>query len=416
MQSSPAHYGPKTPQATNASNVSACLGHSRLRGISPNSPGFPRFSSGIDPLDTAGPGAEIAAGGVYHGGVKTPASELTWPYIFQRLLGREDLSQDEAAWAMREIMAGAATDAQIAGFLIALSAKGETVAELLGLTEVMLDHAVALDIPGETLDIVGTGGDRLGTVNISTMSSLVAVGAGATVVKHGNRGASSTAGAADVIEALGVDLSLSVDKVIQCATEAHITFLFAQGYHPSMKYVAPARKQLGVPTAFNYLGPLSNPARVTAQALGCASERMAPLLAGVLADRGMRGLVFRGSDGRDKITTSGPSTIFEVRNGSVQEHQLQPQDFGIPLAAVEDLAGQDGVHNASIVRSLLAGEKGPVRDAVLLNAAAGLTAADTQAEGHLFERIAANMERAQESIDSGAAARVLEDWVRVSRS
>lgn len=359
-----------------------------------------------------------AAGGerVYHCRVKTPAADLTWPYIFHRLLDGSDLSQDEAAWAMREIMGGAATDAQIAGFLIALAAKGETVDELLGLTQVMLDNAVTLSIQGETLDIVGTGGDRLGTVNISTMSSLVAVGAGATVVKHGNRGASSTAGAADVIEALGVDLNLSVDKVIQCAHEAHITFLFAQGYHPSMKYVAPARKQLGVPTVFNFLGPLSNPARVKAQALGCASAQMAPLLAGVLADRGIRGLVFRGSDGRDKITTSGPSTIFEVRNGTVEEHELQPQDFGIPLASVEALAGQDGTHNATIVRGLLDGEKGPVRDAVLLNAAAGLTAADPQAEGHLFDRMRVNMERAQESIDSGAAARALDDWVRVSRS
>lgn len=341
---------------------------------------------------------------------------MTWPYIFSRLLAREHLSRQEAGWAMSEIMDGAATDAQISGFLVALAAKGETVDELLGLTEVMLDNAVTLDIPGETLDIVGTGGDRLGTVNISTMSSLVAVGAGATVVKHGNRGASSTAGAADVIEALGVDLALSVDKVIQCAQQARITFLFAQGYHPSMKYVAPARKQLGVPTAFNYLGPLSNPARVRAQALGCASAAMAPLLAGVIADRGMRGLVFRGSDGRDKITTSGPSTLFEIRDGAVEEHQLQPQDFGIDLAPVEALAGRDGMHNATIVRRLLAGEKGPVRDAVLLNAAAGLTAADPQADGHLFDRIATNMQRAEESIDSGAAAAVLEDWVRVSRS
>ncbi|WP_313822028.1 anthranilate phosphoribosyltransferase [Citricoccus sp.] len=343
-------------------------------------------------------------------------ASLSWPFVFGRLVSRQDLTTDEAMWAMREIMSGNATDAQIAGFLVALAAKGEAVGELLGLTQVMLDNAVHLEVPGETLDIVGTGGDKLGTANISTMSSLVAVGAGATVVKHGNRGASSTAGAADVIEALGVDLSMSVDKVLECARTAGITFLFAQGYHPSMKYVAPARKQLGVPTVFNYLGPLTNPSGVRAQALGCASARMAPLLAGVLADRGLRGLVFRGSDGRDKITTSGPSTIFEIRDGVVSEHELNPQDFGIDLAAVEALAGRDGQHNAGIVRGLLAGRVGPIRDAVLLNAAAGLTAFDTSAEGHLFERIKANMLRAAESIDSGAAQKALDSWVQVSHS
>ncbi|MFC7402305.1 anthranilate phosphoribosyltransferase [Citricoccus sp. GCM10030269] len=350
-------------------------------------------------------------------GVSTLTTDTpSWPAIFGLLLDRRDLTSEQATWAMREIMSGNATDAQIAGFLIALSAKGEVVEELLALTQVMLENAVRLEVPGETLDIVGTGGDKLGTVNISTMSSLVAVGAGATVVKHGNRGASSTAGAADVIEALGVDLTLGVDKVVECATTAGITFLFAQGYHPSMKYVAPARKQLGIPTVFNFLGPLTNPSGVRSQALGCANARMAPLLAGVLAERGLRGLVFRGSDGRDKITTSGPSTLFEVRNGTVEEHELHPEDFGVRLAPVEALAGKGGEHNAGIVRDLLAGAAGPVRDAVLLNAAAGLTAFDTSAEGHVFDRIRANMARAAESIDSGAAQRVLDTWIQVSRS
>ena len=247
------------------------------------------------------------------------------------------------------------------------------------------------------------------------MSSLVAVGAGAKVVKHGNRGSSSTAGAADVIEALGVDLNLTQSRAKQSLEEAGITFLFAQEYHPSMRYVAPARKQLGVPTAFNYLGPLSNPARVQAQALGCASQVMAPLLAGVLADRGVRGLVFRGSDGRDKITTSGPTTIFEVRNGKVEEYELHPQDFDIELASVEALAGKDGAYNAGIVRAVLEGKHGPVRDAVLLNTAAGLTAYDKDASGHLFDRMRKNMTRAEVAIDSGAAQQVLDNWVKVSR-
>jgi len=340
---------------------------------------------------------------------------MNWPTVLTALSKQQDLTQDQAAWTMREMMSGVATDAQIAGFLMALSTKGETVEELLGLADAMLDEAVDVDLPSDVLDIVGTGGDRLGTVNLSTMSSLVAVGAGARIVKHGNRGSSSTAGAADVIEALGVDLTLTQSRAKQSLEEAGITFLFAQEYHPSMRYVAPARKQLGVPTAFNYLGPLSNPVRAQAQALGCASEEMAPLLAGVLADRGVRGLVFRGSDGRDKITTSGPSTVFEVRDGRVEQHELNPEDFGIPLASVEALAGRDGTYNAEIVRKLLAGESGPVRDAVLLNTAAGLTAYDKEASGHLFERMQRNIRRAEQSIDSGAAQQVLDRWVKVSR-
>ncbi len=340
---------------------------------------------------------------------------MNWPTVLTALSKQQDLTQDQAAWAMQEMMSGVATDAQIAGFLMALSTKGETVEELLGLADAMLDEAVDVDLPSDVLDIVGTGGDRLGTVNLSTMSSLVAVGAGARIVKHGNRGSSSTAGAADVIEALGVDLTLTQSRAKQSLEEAGITFLFAQEYHPSMRYVAPARKQLGVPTAFNYLGPLSNPVRAQAQALGCASEEMAPLLAGVLADRGVRGLVFRGSDGRDKVTTSGPSTVFEVRDGRVEKHELNPADFGITLVSVEALAGRDGTYNAEIVRKLLAGESGPVRDAVLLNTAAGLTAYDKEASGHLFERMQRNMKRAEQSIDSGAAQQVLDRWVKVSR-
>lgn len=340
---------------------------------------------------------------------------MNWPTVLSAISHHQHLSQEQAAWAMQEMMSGIATDAQIAGFLMALSTKGETVEELLGLADAMLDEAVAVDLPSDVLDIVGTGGDRLGTVNLSTMSSLVAVGAGARIVKHGNRGSSSTAGAADVIEALGVDLNLTQSRAKQSLEEAGITFLFAQEYHPSMRFVAPARKQLGVPTAFNYLGPLSNPARAQAQALGCASADMAPLLAGVLADRGVRGLVFRGSDGRDKITTSGPSTVFEIRNGRVQEDELHPEDFGIEIVSVESLAGKDGIYNARVVQDMLAGKEGPVRDAVLLNTAAGLTAYDTDATGHLFDRMRKNMDRAAESIDSGAAQQVLDNWVAVSR-
>lgn len=339
----------------------------------------------------------------------------TWPEVFRALMLGQDLEDHAAGWAMGEMMSGDASEGQVGAFLLALAAKGVTVPELRGLTDVMVRHARPVHVEGETLDIVGTGGDRLGTVNLSTMSSLVAAGCGVRIVKHGNRGASSTAGAADVIEALGVDLSMPRAKAEECAEAVGITFLFAQHYHPSMKHVAPVRKQLGVPTVFNFLGPLSNPAQVTAQALGCSSEVMVPLLAQVLADRGLRGFVFRGSDGRDKITTSGPSTVMEVR-GEVTAHELDPRELGIELTSVEALAGKDGAHNATLVRALLAGEKGPIRDAVLLNAAAGLTAADPEADAPLMDRLAANMRRAAESLDSGAAADVLDRWIEFSRS
>lgn len=336
--------------------------------------------------------------------------------MLESLLQGEDLGRREAAHAMAQLMSGELSEAQIAGFLIALRAKGESVAELVGLSETMMHRAVPISVPGPTVDIVGTGGDRLGTVNISTMSSLVAVGAGARVVKHGNRGASTTAGAADVIEALGVDLSLGADRVAAAAQEVGITFLFAQAFHPSMRHVAPARRSLGVRTVFNFLGPLSNPARVDAQALGCANEELAPRMADVLAARRCRGLVFRGRDGRDKITTSAESDLWEVRDAAVTHHVLAPEDLGLTRCALEDLRGGTGEQNAQLVRRVLHGEEGPVRDAVMLNAGAGLTALDTEAEGDLVSRLRKGMDRAAESIDSGAAQQVLESWVEFSRS
>lgn len=343
------------------------------------------------------------------------APATSWPQLISTLIEGKDLTAPQTRWAMDSIMEGIASHAQIAGFLVGLRSKGESVEELVGLVEAMLARAHRINVAGPALDIVGTGGDGLNTLNISTMSSLVAVGAGARVIKHGNRGASSSSGAADVIEALGVRLDLSVDDVARSAEEANITFCFAQVFHPSMRHVAVPRRELGVPTAFNFLGPLSNPAGVEAQALGCASERMAPLMAGVLAARGIRALVFRGSDGRDKLTTSGSSTVWEVRGGVTTEHTVHPGDFGIPVATVEALRGSDAQSNAKVVRRLLAGEAGPVRDAVVLNAAAGLTALDTEYSEPLVERIRANMVRAEESIDTGAAHAALDRWVAVTQ-
>lgn len=344
-----------------------------------------------------------------------PAAPVTWPELLDALCEGLDLTESAASWAMDRLMSGELTDAQIAGFLVAVRAKGETSEEIAGFSQAMMDRAEPIDIPHPTLDIVGTGGDRLGTVNISTMSSLVAAGAGVTVVKHGNRGASTTAGAADVIEALGVDLRQPIARVAEAASAVGITFLFAQQFHPAMRHVMPARQQLGVRTVFNILGPLSNPARPHAQALGCASAELAPRIAQALASRGTHGLVFRGQDGRDKITTSADTDVWEIRHGTVTQTLLSPEDFGVSRCRVEDLEGGSAAHNAGIVRDVLAGHTGPVRDAVLINAAAGLAAAAPEAQGDLRTRIQQQMERAAHAIDSGAAGDVLKRWVEFSR-
>ena len=233
----------------------------------------------------------------------------SWPAVLGALIRREDLSAEATAWAMNEIMTGAATSAQVAGFAVALRAKGETVDEIEGLAAAMYRHAKLIEVPGPTVDVVGTGGDGAKTVNISTMSAIVAAGAGAKVVKHGNRAASSSSGAADVLEQLGVRLDLSPERVAEVAGEAGITFCFAQTFHPAYRHTGVARKEIGVPTAFNILGPLTNPAQVKAQAVGVSDPRMAPVLAGVLARRGNSALVFRGQDGLDEMTVTTSSTV-----------------------------------------------------------------------------------------------------------
>ncbi|WP_230009033.1 anthranilate phosphoribosyltransferase [Microbacterium sp. Bi128] len=344
------------------------------------------------------------------------AAGNTWPRLINALISGADLTAGSTEWAMNSIMSGEATPAQVAGFLVALRAKGETVDELAGLVEAMIANANPIDIAGEKLDIVGTGGDQQNTVNISTMAALIAAGAGARVVKHGNRASSSSSGSADVLEALGVRLDLPIPRVALNAEEAGITFCFAQVFHPSMRHAAVARRELGVPTAFNFLGPMINPAHVQASAVGVANEQMAPLVAGVLAKRGSRGLVFRGNDGLDELTTTGPSRVWEIRNGEVTEAMFDPRDLGIRTATLEELRGGDAVANAAIVRAVLGGAPGPARDAALLNAAAGLVAFDLDAVGPLAERMAAAFNRAEQSIESGAAAAVLDRWVALSQT
>ncbi|MFF0111563.1 anthranilate phosphoribosyltransferase [Streptomyces prasinus] len=343
------------------------------------------------------------------------AADRSWPALLNGLLDGHDLSADDTAWAMDLIMRGEATDAQIAGFAVSLRAKGETVEEITGCVRAMYDHAIGIEVPGRTVDIVGTGGDGARTVNISTMSSVVIAGTGAKVVKHGNRAASSASGASDVLEKLGVNLELSPRRVAEVAEEAGITFCFAVKFHPALRHVAAARGQLGIRTVFNFLGPLANPARVRAQAVGVADARMAPIMAGVFAGRGHSSLVFRGDDGLDELTTTGPSTVWVVRDGKVTEERFDPRDVGIEPVPLEALRGADASYNAEVARRVLDGERGPVRDAVLLNSAAALTALEP-GTGTLAEQLRAGMDRAAESIDSGAARRVLERWVLVSNA
>ncbi|MFD8384488.1 anthranilate phosphoribosyltransferase [Streptomyces sp. NPDC059679] len=340
------------------------------------------------------------------------ATARTWPDVLDSLLLGHDLTADDTAWVMDRIMRGEASDAQIAGFAVALRAKGATVAEVSGLVRTMYEHANVIEVPGETVDIVGTGGDRAKTVNISTMSALVVAGAGAKVVKHGNRAASSASGSSDVLAKLGVNLDLSPRRVAEVAEEAGITFCFAVKFHPSLRHVGTARSELGIATIFNFLGPLTNPARVRAQATGVADARMAPIMAGVLAERGTSALVVRGDDGLDELTVTSTSQVWVVEGGTVRQETFDPRDVGIGLVPVDALRGADPSYNADVARRLLAGERGPVRDAVLLNSAAALVALEGGPGGKpLAERIAAGMEKAAESIDSGAARASLERWV-----
>ncbi|MFF2543280.1 anthranilate phosphoribosyltransferase [Kitasatospora sp. NPDC058063] len=343
-------------------------------------------------------------------GGSDPAQVIrTWPDLLAALLQGEDLDRASTAWAMDRIMSGEASPVQVAGFMIALRAKGESVEEIAGLVDAMYEHAEPLEIPGPAVDIVGTGGDRAKTVNISTMSAIVAAAAGAKVVKHGNRSASSASGSSDVLEKLGVALDLSSQRVAEVAEEVGLTFCFAAKFHPSMRHAATARRDLGVPTSFNILGPLTNPARVTAHAIGCFDTRLAGLIAGVLAERGATALVFRGDDGLDELTITTTSQVWLVRDGVVTETTFDPRDVGIELVGIEALRGADASYNAEVARRLLAGEHGPVRDAVLLNTAAALVALDL-GEAPLAEQLAAGMERAAEAIDSGAAQDLLRRW------
>jgi anthranilate phosphoribosyltransferase len=337
----------------------------------------------------------------------------TWPDVLTALVARQDLSAEQTAWAMGEILEGEATPSQVAGFAVALRAKGETIEEVTGLVEAMYARMTPISVSGRLLDVVGTGGDRSMSVNISTMAAIVAAGAGARVVKHGNRSASSKSGSADVLEALGIRLDLPVDRVAGLPDEAGITFCFAAAFHPAMRHAAVTRRELGIGTTFNFLGPLANPTRPGAQAIGCADPRMAPVMAGVFAARGVDAWVFRGDDGLDELTTTTTSSVWTVHAGEVTQVSVDPSAYGFERAPEGALRGGDTEHNADVVRRMLAGEQGAVRDAVLLNAGAALAVYDAPG-APVEEALAAGVHKAREAVDSGAAKATLERWVAAS--
>ncbi|ADB75940.1 anthranilate phosphoribosyltransferase [Geodermatophilus obscurus] len=339
----------------------------------------------------------------------------TWPALLTRLLAREDLTAADTAWAMREVMAGEATPAQIAAFAVALRAKGVAAQELSGLATEMLAQATPVELPLASVDVVGTGGDGAHTVNISSMAAVVTAATGVPVAKHGGRAASSYSGSADVLEALGVVIDLPAPAVARCVEEAGIGFFFAPVFHPGMRHAAVPRRELGIATVFNFLGPLTNPARPAAAAIGVADPRMAPVVAEVLAERGTRAVVFRGDDGLDELTTATTSSAWLVREGEVVPDRVDPAALGVPVSGVDALRGGDPAFNADVFRRVVDGERGPVRDAVLLNAAAALAAFDERSV-RLHDALATGMERAAAAVDDGRAAALLERWRTVSRA
>ncbi len=338
--------------------------------------------------------------------------DFTWPNILTGLVRGEDLDSSPTEWSMGEILAGNASPVQMAGFMVALRAKGETITELDALANGMLAKATPIDLPRNAVDVVGSGGDRANTVNVSTMAAIVAAAAGAKVVKHGNRAASSMSGTADCLEALGLALDVAPERQRQVFDECGLVFLFAPLYHGSLRHTAPARKELGIQTTFNFLGPLANPARPDAQAIGMANLHVAELVAGVLASRGNRGMVFHGEDGLDELTTTTRSDIWLIGGGGAVRTELDPADLGVQPAKPADLIGGPPAHNAQVVREILAGGTGPVRDIVLLNAAATLLAFDGPSLTEpVADQLRRPLERVAAAIDEGTAAELLVRWV-----
>jgi anthranilate phosphoribosyltransferase len=334
-----------------------------------------------------------------------------WPGLLGPLTAGQDLDRGAARSAMAEMLDGNATSAQIAAFIVGLRMKGETVEELVGLREAMIDAAETVPLTGDhdPIDTCGTGGDRSGSINVSSIAALVAAGGGIDVVKHGNRAASSQCGSADLYEALGINIEADPERVAACVEEAGFGFCFARRFHPAMRHVGPTRQELGVPTVFNVLGPLANPARVRRQVLGVGDPSMAERMLAVLETSGTtRAIVVHGHDGLDELTTTTISTVHELRDGRVFTRELDPLDMGLGRATMDELRGGDIATNVDATRRILDGEQGPKRDIVLLNAAAAFVVSGT------VDELADGLEAARASIDGGAAGAVLDRAVEVS--
>lgn len=338
-----------------------------------------------------------------------------WPVALDRLLSGGSLGQEEAAAVMGEILRGDATPAQIAGLLCALRAKGETVEEMSGFVHSMYEHAEPLTIEGDLVDVVGTGGDRLRSINVSTIAAFIVAGAGVPVCKHGNRAASSSVGTADVLEALGVVVDLGPDGVRRCVEQSGMGFCFAPRFHPAMRFAGAVRKELGVPTVFNFLGPLANPARARQLLVGVSDPRMAAKMAGVLGVNGTRhAMVMYADDGLDELSVTAPSTVLELiaddeGDFDIRQWQIDARELGFPRATMGDLRGGDAAFNAEVIRRILGGERSARRDIGVLNAAAGLMVADKVGD------LQAGVAVASAALDSGRALAVLESLVRCSQ-
>jgi anthranilate phosphoribosyltransferase len=341
-------------------------------------------------------------------------SSLDWAGVIAKLESGLDLLPEEAQSLMREVLEDRADKEFLKRFLIALKNKGETPEEVGALVEQMYQFCAPITITERAVDTVGTGGDGAHTINISTTAAIIAAAAGSRVVKHGNRAASSKSGAGDLLEALGVAINLDGAKVAQTVSELGIGFCFAPIFHPAMRFAAPARKELATATVFNILGPLANPAKPKAAAIGVANDRMHLVMAQVLAERGVEGFVFRGDDGLDEITLATSTSVLTIGNGEISSDRIDAKDFSLANAPISALVGGDAQENARITRAIFAGERGAPRDAVLLNAAAAIAAFDGEFELSIHERISKSLNKATDSIDSGKASSLLEEWILLS--
>lgn len=330
--------------------------------------------------------------------------------INSRLSRNEDLSDSEVRFVMGEILNGRADEDEIKGFLLGLKVKGERAQEVLTLVDSLYEHASLVDIPDRAVDIVGTGGDGFNTINISTSAAILITASGGRVVKHGNRAASSASGAADFLEALGININLDGKQLAECVSKIGIGFAFAPKFHPAMRFAAAARKSLGTPTVFNILGPLANPAKPKAVAIGVARLEMFELTSKVLAARGCEGFVFRGNEGLDEISIAGPSSIYQVRDGGYQLFTFDPRNIGIEVEPLSAIRGGDAKFNVEITKSVFSGRVGPAREAILLNAAVGIAAFKGDFNLPIETQIANGYVLAKAGIDSGRALELIQRW------